>query len=207
MRFLVEDEKIDVVNEYSDDYLNALLEFQLEQPKEYRDRIMLIADDALQYIKPRGKNSGLTHLATKFRHYNIGLFIVVSQYYKALPPMIRSNSGSIIVMRIPNTKVLKDMAEELDGFLNGNFMKLYVKAVLSEPYSFMHIDMRENPPIAYERFERPLYRGRWLVDEPADVDINNLLRSEQDMDQSLISKPNAEKPLSEKKSVKKNVKL
>jgi hypothetical protein len=46
-----------------------------------------------------------------------------------------------------------------------------------------------------------------LVDEPADVDINNLLRSEQDMDQSLISKPNAEKPLSEKKSVKKNVKL
>jgi hypothetical protein len=178
MRFLVEDDNIDVISEYSDDYLKALLEFQLEQPKEYRDKLMLIADDALDYIKRTGKNSGLTYLATKFRHYNIGYYIIVSQYYKALPPMIRSNAGSIIFMKIPNTKTLKDASEELDGFLNGNFMKLYVYCIYNEPYSFMYINMRENPPTVFLRFEKPIYAGRWLVEEPPDVDVDNLLRSE-----------------------------
>ena len=176
-RHIVEDDDVEIVSDYSDEYLQALLDFQMETPKEDRSRIMLIFDDALQYIKPRGKGSGATHLATKFRHYNIGYLVYVSQYYKALPPMIRGNTGCIVVMKIPNTKTIRDMADELDGFLNGNFMKLYVYTIYDQPYSFMSINLRENPPIVYNRFETPIYQGKWLIEEPPDVDVNNLLRS------------------------------
>lgn len=200
-RHIVDDDDVEIVSDYSDEYLQALLDFQLETPKEDRARIMLIFDDALQYIKPRGRGSGAAHLATKFRHYNIGYLVYVSQYYKALPPMIRGNTGCIIVMKIPNTKTIKDMAEELDGFLNGNFMKLYVYCIYDQPYSFMSMNLRENPPIVYNRFETPVYQGKWLIDEPPDVDINNLLRSNDE----LITEHPPEKPNLEKKSKKDNL--
>ena len=201
-RHIVEDDDVEIISDYSDEYLQALLDFQMETPKEDRSRIMLIFDDALQYIKPRGKGSTASHLATKFRHYNIGYLVYVSQYYKALPPMIRGNTGCIVVMKIPNIKTLKDMADELDGFLNNNFMKLYAYCIYDQPYSFMSINMRDyNPPMVFNRFETPIYQGSWLIDEPENVDLSNLLRSNED----LITEQKTKKPLLEKKTKKDNL--
>ena len=179
---LVDDDDVDIIDSYSDDWLDEYLKFQYDTPKEERSSVMMIFDDALQYLK---KTSTATLLATKFRHYlggsqSGGYLIYVSQHFKGLPPVIRGNSGCICVMRIQNVKILKDMDEEIGGFLNGQFMKLYVYAVLNEPYSFMSINMRENPVVVYRKFEQPIYAGRWLVPEPSEVDVNNLLINPSD---------------------------
>lgn len=189
-RHVVDDDDVEIISEYSDDWLNAFLQFQMETPREERSSVMMIADDALQYIKPRGRGSALTNLCTKFRHYlggkdRGGYLMYVSQHFKGLPPVIRCNTGYMIIMKIPNIQVLKDMAFELDGFLNGNFITLYSYCIYDEPYSFLSIDMRENPPICYLRFEKPIFQGRFLIPEPPKADINTIMQPKDELKSNL----------------------
>ena len=82
---------------------------------------MLIADDALHYFK---RNSALAYLCTRYRHVGINYFIVCTQHFRALDPKVRSNASSMIIMKQVNLKQIQAMEEELDGLLNGQFMKL-----------------------------------------------------------------------------------
>ncbi len=178
MRFVIEDDNVELIEEYDDEWLKALLEYQREVPVEERQRLMLIADDALHYIKRVGKGSGLSYLATRYRHSWIFYYVIVAQAYKVLDPKIRTNAGAIIVMKLPNLKTLKDMDEELGGFLNNQFMKLYVYCIFDQPFSFMYIDMKQNPPKVYLRHEVCIFQGSWLIPEP-NVDMNSILRAEE----------------------------
>lgn len=178
MRFVIEDDNVELIEEYEDEWLKALLEYQRETPREERQRLMLIADDALHYIKRVGKGSGLSYLATRYRHSWIFYYVIVAQAYKVLDPKIRTNASAIIVMKLPNLKTLRDMDEELGGFLNNQFMKLYVYCIFDQPFSFMYIDMRQNPPKVYLRHEVAIFQGTWLIPEP-NVDMQSILRAEE----------------------------
>ena len=171
MRFVREEENIEILDTYDESWLRALIEYQNSCSKEERDKIILIADDAIDYYK---RNSALAFLSTRYRHFGIIYYVIVAQSYKVLDPKVRNNCRNLIIMKCPNTKMLNDIAEEYDCMLGGNFKKLYAYAVLSEMYSFLHIDLGTNPPTAYKQFKQKIFCGKWLIPEP-NVDTENLL--------------------------------
>jgi hypothetical protein len=154
-RFLLDQENIEIIDDYSDDYLKALLQYQKETPKEDRDSIGVVFDDAIQYLDKR--NALGNFLAVKFRHYNIKYLIYVSQSFKSLDTKIRANSKAVVIMKISNQNELEKIKEEYDGFLDGKFMELYKFCLNDQPYSFMYINIDANPVEAYLRFERKIY--------------------------------------------------
>ena len=154
-RFLLDEEGVEIIDEYSDEYLQALLDYQMETPKEDRDSIGIVFDDAIQYLHKR--NSIGNFLAVKFRHYNIKYLIYVSQSFKSLDTKIRANSKAIILMKIANEREIQKIEEEYDGFLGGRFRELYDYCLSDAPYSFMYINIDANPVEAWLRFEKKIY--------------------------------------------------
>ena len=68
------------------------------------------------------------HLATRFRHYNIGLLLFASQLFRGLPPVLRQNATfAIIGGPNPSDFEIAKMAEEFGGRYGGekNFIQLY----------------------------------------------------------------------------------
>lgn len=182
MRFLKEDPDTTLCEEYSDDFLNAVLQHQMEQDKDERSRLMLIFDDCLAYMKRSGKGSGLTSIATRYRHYGIPYLVYTSQGYKTLDVKIRANMNYIVIFKIPNSKIINDMSDELGAMFNDQFKKLYIYCITNRPYSYMTLDLKTNPPTAILRTEKPIYCGRWLIPEP-DIDTNNLLFSNEQIEE------------------------
>jgi len=155
-KYLLDDDGVDVITDYTDDYLQALLDYQMETPKSERDNIGIIFDDAIQYLQKRSSVGNF--LATRFRHYSVRYLIYVSQSFRALDTKIRANSKQVIIMKISNEKELKKLAEELGGYCGGekNFYKLY-NFCLKDPFSFMTINIDSNPVKTYLRFEKLIY--------------------------------------------------
>ena len=154
-RFLLDEDGVEIIDDYSDDYLQALLDYQMEGDRKDRDKIGVVFDDAIQYL---GKRSSIGNfLAVKFRHYNIKYLIYVSQSFKSLDTKIRANSKAVILMKISNERELEKIQEEYDGFLDGNFRELYDYCLNDAPYSFLYINIDSNPVEAYLRFERKIY--------------------------------------------------
>jgi hypothetical protein len=156
-KYLLEDDGVDVIDEYSDDYLRALLDYQMETPKSERDTLGVIFDDSIQYLNKRSSVGNF--LATRFRHYNIKYLIYVSQSFRALDTKVRSNSKQVIIMKISNEKELSKLTDELSGYCGGakNFLKLYNYCLDDQPFSFMTINIDHNPPLVYLRLERQIY--------------------------------------------------
>ena len=154
-RFLLGEEGVEIIDEYSDEYLQAVLQYQSETPKEDRDAIGVVFDDAIQYLQNRYSLGNF--LAVKFRHYNIKYLIYVSQSFKSLDTKIRANSKAVILMKIANEKEIDKIEEEYNGFLGGRFRELYDYCLNDAPYSFMYINIDSNPVEAWLRFERKIY--------------------------------------------------
>jgi len=144
----------------------------METPKPDREAIGMVFDDAIQYLNKR--NSIGNFLATRFRHYNIKYLIYVSQSFKALDTKIRANSKGVIIMKISNQVELEKIEQEYDGFVDGNFMKLYKYCLNDQPYSFMYLNIDASPPQVFLRFERQIYPEINKIPEENDLsDIKN----------------------------------
>lgn len=154
-RFLLDEEGVEIIDEYSDEYLQAVLQYQMETPKEDRDAIGVVFDDAIQYLQSRFSIGNF--LAVKFRHYNIKYLIYVSQSFKSLDTKIRANSKAVILMKIANEREIEKIEEEYTGFLGGKFRELYNYCLNDAPYSFMYINIDANPVEAWLRFEKKIY--------------------------------------------------
>ena len=99
------------------------------------------------------------HLATRFRHYNIGLLLMASQLFRGLPPVLRQNATfAIIGSPNPSEFELSKMAEEWGSVFGGeqNFLALYKEAT-PERYDFLYLDLASNPPLAYKNFTQQIY--------------------------------------------------
>ena len=155
-KYLADEEGVQIIDEYSEDHLNALLDFQMESKAAGEaDKIAVIFDDAIQYLQSR-KSSG-NHLATKFRHFNIKYLFYVSQSFRALDTKVRANCKGVIIMKISNLKELEKIDEEYGGLLGGRFFDLYNYCLNDQPYSFMYINIDANPVQCFLRFERQIF--------------------------------------------------
>ncbi len=97
---------------YSDDIVNGIVESQKKFKKEDQPEIAIVLDDCLGSIK---QNSMINHLASRYRHYNIDLFIVSSQLLKKVSPTIRANANWVLVGRLTNEAEVEKLSEEWSG--------------------------------------------------------------------------------------------
>lgn len=169
-RFLLEEEGVSVIDDYSDEWLNGLLHHQYETDKEDRDRIGVVFDDAIQYLHSR--TSPGNYLATRFRHYNIKYLIYVSQSFRAIDTKVRGNSKAVIIMKIANLKELTKLDEEYGGMMDDRFMEFYNYCLNDQPFSFMYINIDANPVEVFLRFERKIFpEGEVEGEEAEEEDI------------------------------------
>ena len=87
--------------------------------------------------------------------------------------MIRQNATNVIIgSPFPNQKELEKISEEYGDMFGGadNLMKIY-KIATPNRYDFLHLDLQENPPIAYHNFEKQIAVGSKILGH-SNIDIN-----------------------------------
>jgi len=142
---------------YTDEMVTEIIESQKKYEDFERPTIALILDDIL--TKDFKKTNAVSFLATRYRHYGIGLLAFTTQSFRAVSGLIRNNSNAVIIMRQQNQKELEKINEEYGDMFPGIFMELYKKAIDDAPYSFLYLDLAVNPARAYIRFETPIADG------------------------------------------------
>lgn len=163
-RFLKEAFPETVFDEYNDDIIKNIITYQKSFAKKDQPFIALILDDFLG-IKSK---SMIYHLATRFRHYNIGLLMFASQLFRGLPPVLRQNATfAIIGGPNPSDFEVDKMAEEYGAIYKGadNFKRLYKEAT-NKRYNFLYLDLQSNPTLAYRNFNELIFKG----DEAGEYD-------------------------------------
>ena len=102
-------------------------------------RTLIIFDDIISQL-PKGKKiSSMNKLAMNHRHYNIS-HIIISQSFKKVDPVIRSNTTGIILFNTDNSAERFKIIEELSGnYSKKEFEKLYLECV-KEKYGFCFLN-------------------------------------------------------------------
>jgi hypothetical protein len=109
------------------------------------EKVIMIFDDILS--KPKFlKSKVCTKLATANRHYNIS-YIFSTQYYKKVPPVIRTNSRYYIIFPSSMSEIEK-IAQELcpPQMSQKKFIK-YIQYATEKKYSFMSINTDSEEPL------------------------------------------------------------
>lgn len=155
-RFLKEKYSATIFDEYSDEIIDKILKYQESFSKDKRPFIAIIMDDFLG-VKHKAK---IFQLASRFRHYNIGLLLFASQLFKALPTVCRQNATFAIIGKNPNDSEVIKMVETFGSSFGGkdNFLRLYKEAT-SEKYNFLYLDLNSNPHKAFINFTELIYDG------------------------------------------------
>ena len=172
----------DVEDHYEDSMVDSLINSQNKFDKEDMPTVAVICDDLLGSIRREAK---INHLASRFRHYNIQLLYFSSQNFRKVSNIIRQNATNVIIgSPFPNAKELGKVAEEYGDMFGGvdNFLKIY-KLATPNRYDFCHLDLQENPPIAYHNFEYAVAIGPNIIGNK-DVDISDLQEGEVKEDES-----------------------
>ena len=158
------DPKGKILNKYfdcEDHYDDSMITDLIESQKKYEDferpSIALVLDDIL--TKDFKKGNAVSFLATRFRHYGIGLLAFTTQSFRAVSGLIRNNATDVIIMKQQNAKETEKINEEFGDLFPNIFMDLYKKAIEDAPYSFLYLDIQTSPATAYIRFETKIAEG------------------------------------------------
>ena len=182
-RFLKE--AFDCEDHYEDYMIDDLIKTQSKFEKEDQPMVAVICDDLLGSVK---REARLNHFASRFRHYNVGLLYFSSQNFRKVNNVIRQNATNVIIgSPFPNIKELGKIAEEYGDLFGGHdaFLQLYYKATPNR-YDFLHLDLQENPPVAYHNFETLIAVGSSHMgedlpesEENKDKDINKEVKDQK----------------------------
>ena len=155
---------------YDDNILAGIINQQKQFDDDERPFIGLVFDDILGSVK---RNSYLTHLVTRSRHYGVGLLAVSVQSFKSLGPTIRNNTNAFICGNLQNMSELDKISAEMSGMFGGdeNFRKIYHKAT-EQKYDFLYLDLQSNPARSFRNFEEQLSEGDRLLFDGAKVENN-----------------------------------
>ncbi len=147
----------DCEDHYNDEMITDIIESQKKYEDFERPTVAMVLDDIL--TKDFKKTNAVSFLATRFRHYGIGLLAFTTQSFRAVSGLIRNNATDVIIMKQQNQKELDKVQEEYGDLFPNIFMDLYNKAIGDAPYSFLYLDMQTNPATAYIRFETKIAEG------------------------------------------------
>ena len=147
----------DCEDHYDDSMVQELVESQKSYEDFERPSVAVVLDDIL--TKDFKKTNAVSFLATRFRHYGIGMLLFTTQSFRAVSGLIRNNATDVIIMKQQNKKELEKIEEEYGDMFPNIFMELYNKAIDDAPYSFLYLDLQTNPATAYIRFEQKIGEG------------------------------------------------
>lgn len=137
-RFLREEPNVITYDKYSDKIINDIIETQSEFTKKDQPQIAVFADDIVGSCPINAK---LFQLFTRSRHYNILNLCVLTQAYKAVPPVVRANITYLIVFWNLYSEVeLEKINMDYGHFVNNQFVELYKEHIQKDPYAFMYIN-------------------------------------------------------------------
>ena len=105
-----------------------------------------------------------------------GVGVIASCATKKVNNVIRQNATNVIVgSPFPNQKELEKIAEEYGDMFGGsdNLLRIY-KLATPKRYDFLHLDLQENPPIAYHNFEKQIAIGSNILSGDRNIDISDL---------------------------------
>ena len=126
-----------------DQYDDAIIEHYVDMAKkEIEDgekpiETLIILDDCVGMFD---KTSKVCSLATRYRHYRISI-LISTQFYKAVPPMIRANATWWVLLKISNDKEIEKIDDEFSSSIPG-FNAIYRHATKGK-FQFLFVDMRE----------------------------------------------------------------
>ncbi len=170
-RFLME--AFDCEDHYEDRMIDDLIASQNKFEKEDMPSIALICDDLLGSIRREGR---VNHFASRFRHINCQLLYFSSQNFRKVNNVVRQNATNVIIgSPFPNAKELEKIAEEYGDMFGGadNLLKIY-KIATPNRYDFCHLDLQENPPIAYHNFEYQVAIGNNIIRGDININVDDL---------------------------------
>ena len=139
-------EHFECYTEYKDEYLEEIKNRQKQFDKKDMPKILIIADDSSGLLSRK-----FFHFLTRFRHFNASVILSI-QNFKSLMPIARTNANAVILMNgIMNEKELEKINEEYGSTLKNTLLYCY-KKFANEPYSFLYLKLRKNPPEMYKNF-------------------------------------------------------
>tara|TARA_R110001592_G_scaffold203657_1_gene453502 strand:+ start:13656 stop:14420 length:765 start_codon:yes stop_codon:yes gene_type:complete len=168
-RYLKEQYPSTIYNEYDDNVLLNILNYQKSFPKKDQPTVAIIMDDFVGLKR----ESLFFKLSSRYRHYNIKLLVYATQLFKSVPTLVRQNTTDFI-MGAPNpstTEILK-ISEEYGALFEGDkkFRKLYRKCA-PKRYDFAYFRLQNNPAEAWASFHTRMYIGS---------DTNEAMSDEED---------------------------
>lgn len=104
--------------------------------KKTMDRILIIFDDCLSYLKD---NDALGYFISKYRHFSCSIW-VTTQSFRKIPNIIRNCIGHFIHFAQPNAKELERIDEEFGSQFGKNYVELST-AITKKKYDFVYLDL------------------------------------------------------------------
>jgi hypothetical protein len=137
-----------VYDTFDEDFVTSLLERQLRVAqflKENKSKrafgIAIICDDFADDPQTVRKAGGiLSSLFSRGRHGNVST-IILTQTYRALSPMIRTNATMLAVFRLRNRQDLQAILDENSALLDRESLEKMYRRATEKDFGFLLIDL------------------------------------------------------------------
>jgi hypothetical protein len=143
--------KDNIVDNFDEDYINDILDEQVEYIKnDNAPNILFIIDDLISDLD--NSNQLIKKLFFNGRHYKMSI-IITSQSYHKMPKDVRLNLSHLILFKIPDDDI-KSVYKELP--LNKKLFEHYYDECTNKKYNFIYLDLKNKRyfhNFEYELFE------------------------------------------------------
>tara|TARA_R110000737_G_scaffold224042_2_gene238951 strand:- start:591 stop:1289 length:699 start_codon:yes stop_codon:yes gene_type:complete len=139
---------------YEDKIIEDILDKQKSYPEGEAPLIAIFLDDILS--KDFKKTNVVSFLATRYRHYNIGMLCFTSQAVRSVSPMIRGNCSDVIIFKQQSSKEYEKLMDEYGEFFGEEKFREMYELIMSERFAFMYLKLSENPAQLFKNFEERL---------------------------------------------------
>jgi DNA helicase HerA-like ATPase len=150
--FQLDPEAIDLLDEYPEikpfksitilqKLVTRLEKTNRGKPPREKLKTLIIMDDVVNEIIKISKkeNSAINRISTNRRHLGVSI-ILMSQFFRRIPPLMRSNFSAFAIFRLENQKEKKKVIEELSGFLGEKEFERIFDIATQEPFNFLSIN-------------------------------------------------------------------
>lgn len=144
----------DCEDHYDDSMVDSIIHKQQQYDENCRPTIALFLDDIL--TKDFKKTNKVSFLATKFRHFGIGMLCFTTQSFRAISGLIRGNATDVVIMKQQSKKELEKIIEEYGQFYGDEIFTKHYDDVMKEKYNFLYLKLSENPAQLFKNFEERL---------------------------------------------------
>jgi len=124
------------------DFKDPFINFEMMKPKYTQYRVnFLIFDDLISHQSAFKKNSKICNLTIKCRHHHCSM-LFTTQYPKAIPPVIRTNTDIWILFKFASKeRIIEQIYNEVSSLLTiENFEALYEYATKDSKHDALILD-------------------------------------------------------------------